>query len=39
MVVGQGFDLRQLTTPKKTIRARIWPTVFSQDLIYAFQKS
>ncbi|SEL94811.1 Methyltransferase domain-containing protein [Syntrophus gentianae] len=39
MVVEQGFILRQLTTPKKTIRAKIWPTVFSQDLIYVFQKS
>jgi SAM-dependent methyltransferase len=39
MVEEQGFTLRQLTTPKKTIRAKIWPTVFSQDLIYAFQKS
>jgi len=39
MVVAQGFDLRQLTTPKKTIRAKFWPTVFSQDLIYVFQKS
>jgi len=39
MVVTQGFVLRQLTTPKKTIRAKIWPTVFSQDLIYVFQKS
>ncbi|OPY90341.1 MAG: hypothetical protein A4E72_00699 [Syntrophus sp. PtaU1.Bin208] len=39
MVVAQGFVLRQLTTPKNTIRARIWPTVFSQDLIYVFQKS
>ncbi len=39
MVVEQGFVLRQLTTPKKTIRAKIWPTVFSQDLIYVFQKS
>jgi SAM-dependent methyltransferase len=39
MVVEKGFALRQLTTPKKTIRAKFWPTVFSQDLIYVFQKS
>ncbi len=39
MVAEQGFTFRQLTTPKKTIRAKFWPTVFSQDLIYVFQKS
>ena len=38
MAEGAGFHLRRLTTPKHTIRAAIWPTVFSQDLIYVFQK-
>jgi SAM-dependent methyltransferase len=38
MVCSEGFRLRRLTTPKKTLRAKLWPTVFSQDLIYVFQK-
>jgi SAM-dependent methyltransferase len=38
MVCAEGFRLHRLTTPKKTLRARLWPTVFSQDLIYVFQK-
>ena len=38
MVEGAGFHLHSLTTPKNTIRAKLWPTVFSQDLIYVFQK-
>ncbi len=38
MVCSEGFRLHRLTTPKKTVRARWWPTVFSQDLIYVFQK-
>lgn len=38
MVERAGFHLHCLTTPKNTIRAKIWPTVFSQDLIYVFQK-
>ncbi len=39
IVTGQGFRRHLLTTPKKTIRAAVWPTVFSQDLIYVFQKN
>lgn len=39
MVCREGFRRHRLTTPKKTIRAKLWPTVFSQDLIYVFQKS
>ncbi len=38
MVARGGFRLHRLTTPKHTIRAKLWPTVFSQDLIYVFQK-
>ncbi len=38
MVCSEGFRLHRLTTPKKTVRARLWPTAFSQDLIYVFQK-
>jgi len=38
MVCSEGFRLHRLTTPKKTIRAKLWPTAFSQDLIYVFQK-
>jgi SAM-dependent methyltransferase len=38
MVMDSGFRFLKLTTPKKTIRAKLWPTVFSQDLIYVFQK-
>ena len=38
MVTGAGFSLCKLTTPKHTIRAKLWPTVFSQDLIYVFKK-
>ena len=38
MVCAEGFRLHRLTTPKKTIRAALWPTVFSQDLIYVFWK-
>lgn len=38
MTALQGFTLYTLTTPKKTIRAKLWPTVFSQDLIYVFKK-
>ena len=38
MVENAGFRLHSLTTPKNTIRAKLWPTVFSQDLIYVFQK-
>jgi SAM-dependent methyltransferase len=38
MVESAGFRLHRLTTPKNTIRAKLWPTVFSQDLIYVFQK-
>ena len=38
MVENAGFRLHRLTTPKNTIRAKLWPTVFSQDLIYVFQK-
>lgn len=38
MVSNAGFRLHKLTTPKNTIRAKLWPTVFSQDLIYVFQK-
>lgn len=37
-VASHGFSLWKLTTPKNTIRAKLWPTVFSQDLIYVFQK-
>lgn len=36
-VESVGFKLLQLTTPKRTLRARLWPTVFSQDLFYVFQ--
>ncbi|MBN2284145.1 MAG: class I SAM-dependent methyltransferase [Deltaproteobacteria bacterium] len=39
MVTVQGFTRHRLTTPKKTVRAWLWPTVFSQDLIYVFRKS
>jgi len=38
MVTGEGFRLHRITTPKKTVRAKLWPTLFSQDLIYVFQK-
>lgn len=38
IVSNAGFRLYKLTTPKNTIRAKLWPTVFSQDLIYVFQK-
>jgi len=38
MVASQGYTLHTLTTPTKTIRAKIWPTAFSQDLIYVFRK-
>ena len=38
MVNREGFRLHKLTTPKKTIRAKLWPKLFSQDLIYVFQK-
>ena len=38
MVNREGFRLQKLTTPKKTIRAKLWPKLFSQDLIYVFQK-
>jgi SAM-dependent methyltransferase len=38
MVTGEGFRLNKLTTPKTTIRAKLRPTLFSQDLIYVFQK-
>jgi SAM-dependent methyltransferase len=38
MVASEGFTFHTLTTPKKTIRAKIWPTAFSQDLIYVFRK-
>jgi len=37
MVCAQGFCLEKLTTPKKTLRAKLWPTVFSQDLLYVFR--
>ena len=37
-MVGEA-DYRQLRrlSPKKTLRARLWPTWFSQDLVYVFQ--
>jgi SAM-dependent methyltransferase len=38
MVTRAGFRLHKLTTPKKTVRAKLRPTLFSQDLIYVFQK-
>lgn len=38
MVSREGFRLHKLTTPKNTIRAKLWPKAFSQDLIYVFQK-
>jgi 2-polyprenyl-3-methyl-5-hydroxy-6-metoxy-1,4-benzoquinol methylase len=38
MVASQGLTRQTLTTPKKTIRAKIWPTAFNQDLIYVFRK-
>ena len=38
MATSAGFALYTLTTPKKTIRAKLWPTVFSQDLVYVFKK-
>ena len=38
MVNREGFRLQKLITPKKTIRAKLWPKLFSQDLIYVFQK-
>jgi SAM-dependent methyltransferase len=36
-VESVGFKLVRLTTPKRTMRARLWPTLFSQDLFYIFQ--
>lgn len=38
MVSREGFRFHKLLTPKKTIRAKLWPKAFSQDLIYVFQK-
>lgn len=38
MVTAEGFRLHKLKTPKKTVRAKLCPTLFSQDLIYVFQK-
>jgi SAM-dependent methyltransferase len=39
MVCAEGFRLQVLTTPKKTVRAWLWPTVFSQDLLYVFRSA
>jgi SAM-dependent methyltransferase len=38
MVTNSGLLLHKLTTPKRTLRAKLWPTVFSQDLVYVFKK-
>ncbi len=38
MITDAGFLLHKLVTPKRTLRAKLWPTVFSQDLVYVFRK-
>jgi SAM-dependent methyltransferase len=38
MVEESGLQFTALHTPKKTIRARFWPLLFSQDLLYVFRK-
>lgn len=32
-----GFDILERLSPKKSWRSRLWPTVFSQDLIYVLR--
>lgn len=34
MVAEHGWRIERRATPKKTLRARWWPTLFSQDIVY-----
>ena len=37
MVVACGCRIVQRTTPKTSLRARLWPNLFSQDIVYVLQ--